>query len=391
MKRFWKWFLADVVPPATSMTFKVVVARIVSVLIAALFTTGVVTQVAGGPSKPAQSATGSVAPQGWGQPSQTFHLPAPLLGAPLRVMYDSIEVGTVPSNPFAQAGYTSGSWPTYEPLRQAWPNAHTISIAVNASHHADCLDVEPGDASPSEAAAWVRSDIAAGFKKPCLYSSLSPWNTDLFPDLARAGIARSTYFAWDADYTFVAHLDAGFDATQYTDSCLGRNLDCSLVTLPFLTIAQPPYVAVPPGPPAKTVAHWRSARNTSFSVYHKHGCDAGLVHDKAHAHDSCFLLAKRVVYFQRELWVKVPHNDRFHCFGKLAHQAAPVCWITRPTASIWSKALKSTQHAYVVDSCPGIAGFGLPSNSKHCRTLRARINYYEEHLRTAYGLKPWVF
>ncbi|MGZ4530793.1 MAG: hypothetical protein ACXVXP_00405 [Mycobacteriaceae bacterium] len=157
-----------------------------------------------------------------------------------REMFDSISVSTVPAYATAVAGYTAGFWPTYLPLVQAFPQAEHISIAISARYHADCLDVEPGDAAPSQAAAWIRADIAAGFKKPCVYSSYWEYLHQVFPDIAANGIPRSAYWAWDANYTFVQHLDAGFDATQWTDRALGRNLDESTVTLAFLGAAPAP-------------------------------------------------------------------------------------------------------------------------------------------------------
>lgn len=168
-------------------------------------------------------------------------------GSSTATMYDSITLSTVPANPFAVAGYTSGFWPTYLPMRHAWPKAHAVSIAISANWHADCLDVEPGDAVPSQVVAWIYSDVKAGFKHPCVYSSLWMFNNQIKPLLAAAHVPRSLIFEWDADYTYVDHIDAGFDATQWTDKCLGRNLDCSRVKLSFLTIAQSPYV-VPPAP-----------------------------------------------------------------------------------------------------------------------------------------------
>ena len=200
-----------------------------------------------GGSTPA-SYTGSVHPGGWGSTPPGVTLPAPLLQAvPSATMYDSILLSTVPSHPFAAAGYTSGNWPTYLPMRSAWPTAHVVSIAINTSHHADCLDVEPGDASPSQAGPWARADIAAGFKRPCLYSDLSEMPA-VKASLAAAGLARSQYFLWLAWYRYVPGLIAGYDAVQWTDRALGRNLDESTVTLNFLTIAQPPYVAPKPRP-----------------------------------------------------------------------------------------------------------------------------------------------
>lgn len=151
-------------------------------------------------------------------------------------MFDSIDISQIPASAKAVAGYTSGNWPTYPELVKHWPHAHRLSIAVTSSHDADCLDVEPGDATPTDAAAWVRRQQQRGVKRPVLYCSLSGAQT-LLETLARAGIPRSNVRLWTAHYTGKAHLcspacgfglKASADATQWTDHALGRNLDESL-------------------------------------------------------------------------------------------------------------------------------------------------------------------
>jgi hypothetical protein len=350
--------------------------------------------------KHGQTATGSVHPPGWGAPLPGHPkglVQARTSAVQTATMYDSISLSALPANPFAQAGYTSGYWPTYLPMRQAWPKAHTISVAISASHHADCLDVEPGDASPSEVPGWiaaVRADpgMPAGVRaRPCIYSSLYPWETQIDPILAAHHIALSSIFRWDADFTYTDHLDAGFDATQWTDKCLGRNLDCSRVTLSFLSIAQPPYVlapAKPPGPSPATLAKWRELRGQNFTTYHAHGCKNGLVHDKAHTRDDCFKYALGVVTYQEKLWTTSP---RWHVFGPHGRTKTLIAWIIRPTASIWSHELSSTRAAYQLHGCDGPVGVYNPDESSLCNKLRQRESYYTSHLKAAYGLNPFVY
>lgn len=208
-------------------------------------------------------------PKGWGAPAPRSIRLSPSL-VPTATMYDTITLSTVPAKSFALAGYTSGFWPTYLPLRAHYPQAHVISIAVTAAHHADCLDVESGDATPGQVASWVRADKAAGFPKPCVYSSYWEFVNEVRPALQRAGIARSQVFEWDADYTYVPHIDAGFDATQWTDHAFGRNLDASVVTYPFLSIAQPPWVAPVNPEPAHPARNVRIAYIRSLA--RRHGC-----------------------------------------------------------------------------------------------------------------------
>jgi hypothetical protein len=195
------------------------------------------------------SATGSIHPPGWGKPAPPTALARSIFpSASTATMYDSVTLSTVPAFPFAQAGYTAGHWITFGPMRAAWPNAHTVSIAISVRYHADCLDVEPGDATPGEAVAWIRVEMRLGWSRPCVYSDWWEYTHEIDPLLAQAHIHSWQVWKWDADYTHVAHIDPGFDATQWTSTCLGRNLDCSLVLRAFLTIAHPPLLPPKPKP-----------------------------------------------------------------------------------------------------------------------------------------------
>lgn len=166
-------------------------------------------------------------------------------------MYDSIELATIPRSPFAAAGYTGGRWRTFPRIRAAYPQTHAVSIAVFPWERAECADVEPGDLTPALAPGWVRADERAGYRKPCLYSDWWEWVHQLAPALKRAGIALASVFRWVASYIGHPQLLAGFDADQWTDRCLGRNLDCSLVLRSFLAAAQPPLEPPPTPSPSK--------------------------------------------------------------------------------------------------------------------------------------------
>lgn len=149
------------------------------------------------------------------------------------VMFDSISLGNIPADAPAVAGYVGGSWPTFSHLTSQWPHAKRLSIAVASHYDAECLDVEPGDATNAVAAGWVKRQIARGVKRPVIYTSVSNAQT-LLATLKKAGIDRTQIRLWTAHYTFHAHLcdsSCGFgfnskaDATQWTDRALGRSLD----------------------------------------------------------------------------------------------------------------------------------------------------------------------
>jgi hypothetical protein len=158
-----------------------------------------------------------------------------------RTMYDSVTLTEIPTNAYAVAGYVGGRWPTFPQLSKQFPKAKHLSIAVNSTEDAECLDIENGDATPAQAPAWIRRQVKRGVKKPVVYSSVSQMPAVLLA-LEVSGIKRSQVRVWTAHYTGVTHLcdqlcGFGFktkaDATQYTDKALGRNLDASLVSNAF--------------------------------------------------------------------------------------------------------------------------------------------------------------
>lgn len=165
------------------------------------------------------------------------------------VMYDSITVEAIPKSATAVAGYVGGFWPTYKQLQREFGHVRLLSIAVNSSEDADCLDVEKGDARPQDAPAWVKRQQARGIKRPVIYCSVS-----VVPAVVAAlradGLSSSSVRWWTAHYVGRPHLcgpGCGMlpnhiaDATQWTDRALGRNLDESLCGETFL----------PPLPPIK--------------------------------------------------------------------------------------------------------------------------------------------
>lgn len=142
--------------------------------------------------------------------------PKPKPPAKRFTMYDTTDPGThLPTvHPEAVAGYVNGQWPSYNGLVKRYPGAKHLSIAVNTSADARCLDIETGDATPDQAPAWVRRQHARGVKRPILYA-----NTSTMPAVIAAltadHIKRDEYLVWTAHYTGFAHVEPGSDATQW--------------------------------------------------------------------------------------------------------------------------------------------------------------------------------
>lgn len=172
-------------------------------------------------------------------------------------MYDNVNVELmhqlVPNAP-AVAGYVNGRWPTYPEVVKRWPNAKHLSVAVTAGADADCLDVERGDATNSQAPAWIKRQLARGVYRPVVYTSASN-AAALLATLSRAGIDRSQVRLWSAHYTGKPHIcgraTCGYpqaDGTQWTDKVNGKSQDESLLSSTFFAAKPSPKPAPKPKP-----------------------------------------------------------------------------------------------------------------------------------------------
>lgn len=168
---------------------------------------------------------------------------------PTRItMYDDINVALIPGDAQAVAGYIGGHWPTYPKVVAGWPYAKHLSIAVSTIYDADCLDVEPGDATIAVAPGWVRRQLkqrkagkAYNTTLPVLYTSAS-WGEKLIAACTAAGLRYGQdYLWWSAHYApgLTEHicgprgcrypgLKHTAHATQFTDKSHGRSLDESI-------------------------------------------------------------------------------------------------------------------------------------------------------------------
>lgn len=130
----------------------------------------------------------------------------------MRFMYDSINVARLPATAKMFAGYVNGRWPTFNTLRAAYPRATCISIAVTVDVDADVLDVEKGDAYPTQAPAWVVRQRNRG-ATPTVYCSLNTW-PEVKQAFADAGVDEPLY--WIAHYDGMSAIPDGAIAKQYT-------------------------------------------------------------------------------------------------------------------------------------------------------------------------------
>lgn len=179
-------------------------------------------------------------------------------------MFDSVTASALPSGDFAYAGYVDGRFANIPEIRRRFPGNNVLTIAVFAADDADCLDIETGDATPIEAAAWVTRQFARGVRRPCLYSSVSEMNT-VVAAIRAAGIPRQSLRLWSAHYGNGRHIcgpqscrliSIGMDGTQWTDQAAGGTCDESLLLDGFFD----PH-SDPPGVPSLTPAQMEAFMN----------------------------------------------------------------------------------------------------------------------------------
>jgi hypothetical protein len=185
-------------------------------------------------------------------------------------MLDSVDTNILFANAgpaHALAGYMDGSWPTWDQIAPRYGKSGKFLLSIDVTNQpvigAQALDIENGDASVGDAPGWAKATAAAGKKAkdlryyPKLYCSIG-MGESLVTTCTRAGVKRNTYMYWSAHYGAGPHIcgpktcgaAVQADATQWTDTYLGLNLDASLCYGYFF--AGPP--VVPPHGPVRRIA-----------------------------------------------------------------------------------------------------------------------------------------
>jgi hypothetical protein len=137
-------------------------------------------------------------------------------------IYDSVTPSAIPAN-HPIATYANGGY-AVSPSQVA--GRHVLWIDTNGSDPAaSALDVEPGDATPSQAASWAASRLTAyPHAQAIIYTMQSQWPA------AQAAVATLPTWMqhhirwWIADPTGVPHILPGASATQWY---WGSNYDIS--------------------------------------------------------------------------------------------------------------------------------------------------------------------
>lgn len=153
-------------------------------------------------------------------------------------MYDSVDLSQVPASPHAVACYIDGKYANEQEARRRFPHARILTISAVTEVPADCYDVENGDHRPETVPALVRLALDHGVWMPCVYADLSTMPLVKL-HLAESGIDRRHVRLWVAYYNGAPDLPTGYDAHQFTDRALGRNLDESICADTFFRPSKP--------------------------------------------------------------------------------------------------------------------------------------------------------
>jgi hypothetical protein len=105
-------------------------------------------------------------------------------------------------------GYRNGGYSNMAAIRARFPGKKYVSVGY------DAIDIEPGLASPSAAPGFVRGWTRHNTVKPVVYASRSQMGA-CQSYLNGAGIHRSSYFLWVAEWDGNPAIPAGYDAKQY--------------------------------------------------------------------------------------------------------------------------------------------------------------------------------
>lgn len=124
-------------------------------------------------------------------------------------MYDGINslaagIRSELGSPALVAGYVNGRYEWGPAEWNLFPHSVHVTISVTAAADAgDVLDVEKGDASPSQVLGWVERRKASGLHRPTVYCARS-----VIPAVRRATgtlLLGRDYDIWVADWTGVPH------------------------------------------------------------------------------------------------------------------------------------------------------------------------------------------
>ncbi|HUN30684.1 MAG TPA: hypothetical protein VMU95_01590 [Trebonia sp.] len=129
-------------------------------------------------------------------------------------IYDSTNPAAIPAGQHV-ATYSNGAFQASSSSVSGRGNV--LWIDTNGSNtHADALDVEPGDATPSQAAQWVSAKLSASpHSDAIVYTFKSDWSSVRGSIDGLPAWMQSHVKYWIADPTGTPHIVPGASATQW--------------------------------------------------------------------------------------------------------------------------------------------------------------------------------
>lgn len=157
-----------------------------------------------------------------------------------RIMYDSVTAADIPRGAGMVAGYVDGIYRWSDADWARFPKATKVRITVGSGTlDADVADMENGDYTPDQAAAWEKRKIARdGF-------AVSYFSISRLPQMQqareRAKVDRSKVGNWFADWNGIPKVITGSLATQYQHPpASGGHYDLSAVVDYWPGVDPPP-------------------------------------------------------------------------------------------------------------------------------------------------------
>ena len=159
---------------------------------------------------------------------------------------DSIYLSQLTPGMKVYGGYVAGSWTNYTQLVNMYPNSLNVSIAPWAGPKAMCLDVEPGDAVPTDAPVFFNNFYVSGgvVNKPVIYTSAGDVQA-VIDAMTSAGVPRNAYYIWSAHwigYHICGPATCGFPAADATQYASNSNYDSDVWTASMFNAPAPPSI-----------------------------------------------------------------------------------------------------------------------------------------------------
>lgn len=161
-------------------------------------------------------------------------------------MYDSTTPEVIPESPHAVLAYINGDFANYDYCKKRFPHARILRCSVVGMVAADLYDIEKGDYEAAQVPELYKIAKDAGIWRPGFYAQLSGVMPEVKAELNKvAGITRQDVRLHVAYYNGTPDLPEGYDAHQFTNHALGRNLDESICADNFFQPVKPTEVEVP--------------------------------------------------------------------------------------------------------------------------------------------------